>query len=65
MSRKLLVKGGTVLTMDNKRRVIPDGAIAIEDGRILRVGPTDTVSGGFAPDEVVDAKGCLVMPGLI
>jgi 5-methylthioadenosine/S-adenosylhomocysteine deaminase len=65
LSRKLLVKGGTVLTMDDKRRIFHDGAIAVEDGNILKVGATDAVSRGFASDEVLDARGCIVMPGLI
>jgi len=65
LSRKLLVNGGTTVTMDARRRVIHDSAVAIEDGRITAVGPSDSVSAGFAADEVIDAKGCLVMPGLI
>jgi cytosine/adenosine deaminase-related metal-dependent hydrolase len=51
--------------MDDKRRVIHDSAVAIEDGRILAVGPSDSVPTGFGADEVIDAKGCIVMPGLI
>jgi putative selenium metabolism protein SsnA len=65
LSGKILVKGGTAVTMDDGRRVIHDSAVAIEDGRILAVGPSDAVSAGFGADEVIDAKGCIVMPGLI
>ena len=65
MSRKLLVKGGTVVTMDDKRRVIHDCAVAAEDGKIIAVGPAGSVSSGFGSDEVIDARGCIVMPGLI
>jgi 5-methylthioadenosine/S-adenosylhomocysteine deaminase len=65
LSRKLLVKGGTVVTMDDKRRVVHDGAIAAEDGKIIFVGPAEKAPSGFRSDEVVDAKGCIVMPGLI
>jgi putative selenium metabolism protein SsnA len=65
LSTKLLVKGGTAVTMDPKRRVIPDAGIAVEDGEIVAVGSMDDVSKGFGADEVVDAKGCIVMPGLI
>jgi cytosine/adenosine deaminase-related metal-dependent hydrolase len=49
--------------MDDKRRVIHDSAVAIEDGRIIAVGPSASVSAGA--DEVIDARGCIVMPGLI
>jgi len=51
--------------MDEKRRVIQDAAVAVTDGAISAVGPADEVSKGFAPHEVIDARGCLVMPGLI
>jgi 5-methylthioadenosine/S-adenosylhomocysteine deaminase len=51
--------------MDGRRRVIQDSGIAVEDGRILTVGPVDDVAKGFGPDEVIDARGCIVMPGLI
>ena len=30
--RRLILTGGTVVTMDPSRRVIPDGAVAIEHG---------------------------------
>jgi len=53
------------VTMDDRRRVIHDSAVAIEDGRITAVGPSDEVLAGFGADEVIEAKGCIVMPGLI
>lgn len=65
MTTKLLVKGGTAVTMDEKRRVIPDSAVAVEDGRIVAVGSSDSVIRGFRADDVLDASGCIVMPGLI
>jgi 5-methylthioadenosine/S-adenosylhomocysteine deaminase len=65
LSNKLLVKGGTLVTMDPKRRVIQDAAVTVEDGEITAVGRSGDVSRGFGPDEVIDAKGCIVMPGLI
>jgi 5-methylthioadenosine/S-adenosylhomocysteine deaminase len=65
LSTKLLVRGGVAVTMDRKRRVIQDAGVAVEDGRVIAVGPADDVSRGFAADEVVDTRGCIVMPGLI
>lgn len=64
MPTKLVLKGGVAVTMDKKRRVIQDAAIAVEDGEIVSVGQADDVK-GFGADEVVDAKGCIIMPGLI
>jgi len=51
--------------MDRKRRVIEDAGVAVLDGKIVAVGPLQDVSKGFGADEVVDARGCIVMPGLI
>ena len=51
--------------MDQKRRVIEDAGVAVVDGKIVEVGPLQDVSKGFGADEVVDARGCIVMPGLI
>ncbi len=65
MSNKLLVKGGVAVTMDPKRRVIENAGVAAVDGRIEKVGPAEDVAKGFGADEVIDAKGCVVMPGLI
>ncbi len=57
---RLLITGGAVLTMVGDQ--VLDGAdVLIEDGRIARIG-----TGGRVPDaEVIDARGCAVMPGLI
>jgi len=65
LTTKLLVKGGVAVTMDQKRRVVEDAGVAVADDEIVAVGPLEDVSKGFSADEVVDAKGCIVMPGLI
>lgn len=61
----LLVSGGTVVTMDPDRRVIPEGAVAIAGERILAVGPSAEVAPLAQGAEVIDATGCAVLPGLI
>ena len=33
-----LIRNGTILTMDEGRRVFTDGFIAIKDGKVLAVG---------------------------
>lgn len=62
---RLLVKNGYVVTVDGGRAVHPDGFVLIEDTRIKAVGPMAELPPDAAPDEVIDAVGCLVMPGLI
>ncbi|MBY0335243.1 MAG: amidohydrolase family protein [Acetobacteraceae bacterium] len=62
----LLVSGGVVITLDEGRRVIPDGAVAITGGRIAAVGPRAAVEAAHpAPAKRLDARGKAVLPGLI
>ena len=64
----LLVKNIDVLaTMDAARREIPDGAIFVEDNVIQRVGTTAelTADPTLHPDRTIDARGTVVIPGLI
>ncbi|TFG07238.1 amidohydrolase [Candidatus Thorarchaeota archaeon] len=64
MSKSLLVKNGYVLTLNEKREIIPDGAVYIEDNNIRAVGRTESLKHHKA-DTVIDAHGSIVMPGLI
>jgi 5-methylthioadenosine/S-adenosylhomocysteine deaminase len=61
----LVVRHATVVTVDAAHRVIPDGVVAIERGRIVGVGPASQVDAAFRGRETLDAKGGLVIPGLV
>ena len=61
----LMVVDGYVLTMDDQRRVFPDGAVAIRGGRIVEVGPSSALRARYAPRESIDAAGAAVHPGFI
>ncbi|AXG81748.1 amidohydrolase [Streptomyces paludis] len=61
----LLVHGGTVLTVDAAGTVVPDGAVAVRDGEILAVGPATDLRARYTAAEEIDARGCLVLPGLV
>jgi predicted amidohydrolase YtcJ len=62
----LLIRGGVVITMDQARRVIPDGAVAVKAGRIAAVGPTEEVAAAHPdPAQVIEAGGKAILPGLI
>ncbi|SLM31650.1 5-methylthioadenosine/S-adenosylhomocysteine deaminase [Desulfamplus magnetovallimortis] len=66
---KILITNGTVLTMDRAMRCIKDGAVAVENGNIVKIDNKDRLA-GFIEDEsatcqIIDAKGGIIMPGLV
>jgi 5-methylthioadenosine/S-adenosylhomocysteine deaminase len=61
----LVILGGTIVTMDNSRRVIEDGAVAVSGGRIVAVGSRAEIEGNYSGRETIDARGRVVIPGLI
>jgi 5-methylthioadenosine/S-adenosylhomocysteine deaminase len=54
-----------VVTVDQSRRVISDGFVAVRDGRIAAVGPMSEAPDAADFAIVIDARGGIVMPGLI
>ncbi len=61
----LLVRNGTVVTVDANHRVIANGAIAVSGGAIVAVGPASEVEPTVRAREILDAGGGIVIPGLI
>lgn len=61
----IIIKGGTIVTMDGSHRVIDQGGIAIKSGRIIEVGRTADIDRKYAAREVLNAAGKVVIPGLI
>jgi len=61
----MLILGGTIVTMDQTRRVIADGGIAISQGRIVAVGPREEIERDYASRQKVSAAGKVITPGLI
>jgi 5-methylthioadenosine/S-adenosylhomocysteine deaminase len=60
-----LIQNGTIITMHN-RRIVRQGAIAIEDKKIIDVGKTRELKRKYGRGyEKIDAKGKVVMPGLV
>src|SRR3712207_1913231 len=51
--------------MDASRRVIEDGAVAVQGGRIVAVGKRSDIARRYSAVEVIDARGRAVIPGLI
>lgn len=60
--KRLLVRGGTVVTVDAKRRVLA-ADVLVEDGRIVRL--SGRVARPPAGTEILDATGAVVLPGFV
>lgn len=61
----LLLINGFVVTMDKKRRVLQDGGVAIEKGRIIDVDQSEALYEKYVAQKVIDCKGHVIMPGFI
>ena len=61
----ILIRNGVVVTVDPKRRVIEDGAVAITGDRIVAIGPSEAVAAAHPAATVIDARHKAVIPGLI
>ncbi len=61
----LIITGGTVVTQNAGRQVIPNGAIAIDHDVIVAVGPAEDIGAKYDGAETIDARGQVVLPGLI
>jgi len=61
----LIVLGGTVLTLDAQENVLPDGAVAIRDGRIRAVGQRRQIERRYHSRRRLEARGYLILPGLV
>ena len=64
MSR-LLITNGHVVTVDAARNVYPGGFVAIDGAKIFTVGPSAQMPRPGDFDQVIDASGSIVVPGLI
>src|SRR5712692_1998142 len=60
MSGSILIKNGTIVTMDEKDSIVR-GDLLIRDGRIAGIGGDNSTK----VDEVIAANGCAVLPGFV
>jgi putative selenium metabolism protein SsnA len=60
----MLITHGLIATL-GKSRVIPDGALMVEDGKITEIGATRELKEKYPSAEELDANGMLVLPGAI
>ena len=61
----LLITNAFVITMSDERTVYTAGAVAVSGNRIVDVGRAVDIEPRYTAARVLDAKGMVVMPGLI
>jgi 5-methylthioadenosine/S-adenosylhomocysteine deaminase len=61
----LIVANGIVVSMDAERRVFSPGSVAIRGDSIAAVGPPDRIAKDYRGADTIDARGRVVIPGLI
>ena len=60
-----LIVAGTLLTMDPDRTIWNDGAVAVTDGRIERVGRKTDLVEDHPGAQLLGGAGCVVTPGFV
>lgn len=60
-----IIAHGIVVTMDSTRHIYDDGAVAVRGDSIVAVGPADEIDSRYHAARLMDARGEIVMPGLI
>lgn len=63
---ELLICGGTIVTVNKKREIIKEGAVAINNGRIIDLGESSIIKEKYPQvKKTINAAGKAVFPGLI
>jgi putative selenium metabolism protein SsnA len=65
MADSLLITNGTVVTWEVGAELIENGAVYVEGGQVVEVGPASVLAERYQPAERLDAHGQLIMPGNI
>ena len=61
----LIVHGNYVLTMDEQMSVVENGAVAVDEGVIVAVGPAAEIDSRYSATNVLQGDNRIVLPGLI
>lgn len=60
----IIIKNGTVLTMDKNNKVINNGVVIIKDNKIISVGNKELLK-VYSAKKIIDAENGIIMPGMI
>ncbi|MCQ9628067.1 amidohydrolase [Cetobacterium somerae] len=63
-STSIIIKNGTILTMDKNNKVINNGVVVIKDNKIISVG-TEELLKIYSANKIIDAENGIIMPGMI
>jgi 5-methylthioadenosine/S-adenosylhomocysteine deaminase len=61
----LLINGGTIVTMDGDRLILEDGVVVVKGDVISAIGFRTDLEKKYIADQIIDARGKLVLPGFI
>ena len=61
----LLIGGGRLITRDAAQPYLSDGCVVTDGGLIREIGPTSAMRAKYPDAENLDARGGVIMPGLI
>ena len=61
----LVVEHALVLALDDAGTILADGAVAVAADRVAAVGPCGEIARGFRGRETIDARGGILLPGLV
>jgi len=60
-----ILTNATIVTMDDEGCIVEDGAVAVQGGALVAVGPAAEVRSSFTAANVHDCRGRLLIPGLV
>ena len=61
----IIVEGDLVVTMNKDRAVLKNGAVCVEDDKIVAVGESSDLKSKYKADQILGGKRKLVMPGFV
>ena len=61
----LVVGHALVLALDDAGTIVADGAVAVAGDRIAALGPNEEIARRFRGRETIDARGGILLPGLV
>ena len=61
----LVVAHALILALDDAGTILGDGAVAVAGDRIAALGPSAEIARGFRGRQTIDARGGILLPGLV